>query len=201
LEETKSNLEQIRHEVEQARTKELTFGFKAKPAPDFSLAKEKNKEIKLNTAAILREDALYKKKLLQEKKRIEHFESELRDGSDFFKWQKQKKEEDAFFKQKQIEQRRLEMVQTQFEAHEALEKIKMQNVQPQKNHQKKLGSVAAAVVISWGSKRAFAWRRSRRSRRRRDGGGQKPFFFFAHGFCELKKSRLMRKRTFFLVVS
>ncbi len=47
----------------------------------------------MNTTAILREDALYKYKQLQEKQPLEHHERKLRDGFDFFKWQKQKKED------------------------------------------------------------------------------------------------------------
>ncbi|KAF1323747.1 hypothetical protein FI667_g10332, partial [Globisporangium splendens] len=75
----KSNLESIRQEVKVARNAQLQFDFKAKPAPDFAYfdASGGMHEVKLNTAAILREDVQL----------IHAFETELRDPIDFYRWQ------------------------------------------------------------------------------------------------------------------
>ncbi|RHY32455.1 hypothetical protein DYB32_002550 [Aphanomyces invadans] len=118
LEETKSNLEAIKQEVEDQRMAELNKKFKAKPAPNFS---EKDAAVKLNTAAILREDALYKKKQEKEAKLIQviAYESDLRDASEFYRWQSDMLKKDDAAHRAQVEKRRLEMAQAQHEAIEA----------------------------------------------------------------------------------
>ena len=62
--ETRSNLDKVRKELEEERSKELQFDSShRKPLPDFT---KRNAIVKLNTAAILREDALFKKKQVRE---------------------------------------------------------------------------------------------------------------------------------------
>jgi hypothetical protein len=43
-------------------------------------------QVKLTTAVVLREHALYEKQLLEERQRLEAFEVELRDDSDYRSW-------------------------------------------------------------------------------------------------------------------
>ncbi|ETW04034.1 hypothetical protein H310_04420 [Aphanomyces invadans] len=124
LEETKSNLEAIKQEVEDQRMAELNKKFKAKPAPNFS---EKDAAVKLNTAAILREDALYKKKQEKEAKLIQAYESDLRDASEFYRWQSDMLKKDDAAHRAQVEKRRLEMAQAQHEAIEASLRAKVEN--------------------------------------------------------------------------
>ncbi|RHZ41139.1 hypothetical protein DYB26_014859, partial [Aphanomyces astaci] len=112
----RSNLEAIKQEVEAQRMAEVNRKFKAKPAPTFS---DKDAPVKLNTAAILREDALYKKKQEKEAKLIQAYESDLRDASEFYRWQSDMIKKDDAAHRAQVETRRLEMVQAQHEAIEA----------------------------------------------------------------------------------
>lgn len=122
----KSNLESVRQEVEATRSAQLRFDFKAKPVPAFISAATKS-EIKLNTAAILREDALYKKKQLKEAQLIRNYESELRDPMEFYRWQNSMLQQDEDKYKAEVEARRLEMVQAQYEAIEAAHRARLAN--------------------------------------------------------------------------
>ncbi|EQC37839.1 hypothetical protein SDRG_04862 [Saprolegnia diclina VS20] len=124
LEETRSNLDAIKKEVEDARMAELKLKFKAKPAPLFT---DKDAPVKLNTAAILREDALYKKKQEKEAKILQAYESDLRDASEFYRWQSDMIKKDDEDHRRQVEMRRLEMAQAQHEAIEASLRAKAEN--------------------------------------------------------------------------
>ncbi|TMW68054.1 hypothetical protein Poli38472_007726 [Pythium oligandrum] len=120
----KSNLEKIRQEVEAERDAQLQFDFRAKPAPEFP---SKGKEIKLTTAAILREDALFKKKQAKEAQLIHAYEAELRDPMEFYRWQSEMQQQDHEKWKAEVEKRRLEMVQAQYEAIEAAHRARMEN--------------------------------------------------------------------------
>ena len=102
------NIEKVRAEVESELARVATFKPPpSKPAPKF--ANQPKREVKLNAAAILREDALYKKKQLEEAKMIEKFETELRDDSEFTRWQSQMKAADDEARRLKVEQTKKEM--------------------------------------------------------------------------------------------
>ncbi|NWZ42439.1 CFA99 protein, partial [Brachypodius atriceps] len=67
-----------------------------------------NIPIKLNTAAILREGALYQRKLEEELKRIENLQQGAGDPSEFLEWQKQMRGKDLEEQMTEIECRRLQ---------------------------------------------------------------------------------------------
>ncbi|XP_074848462.1 cilia- and flagella-associated protein 99 isoform X2 [Carettochelys insculpta] len=67
-----------------------------------------NVPIKLNAAAILREGALYQRKMEQELNRIESLLRGARDPSEFLEWQKQMREKDLEQQLAEIECRRLQ---------------------------------------------------------------------------------------------
>ncbi|NWY37273.1 CFA99 protein, partial [Sylvia atricapilla] len=67
-----------------------------------------NIPIKLNTAAILREGALYQRKLEKELKRIENLQQGAGDPSEFLEWQKQMRGKDLEEQLTEIECRRLQ---------------------------------------------------------------------------------------------
>ncbi|XP_054247650.1 cilia- and flagella-associated protein 99 [Indicator indicator] len=71
-------------------------------------SKTDNIPIKLNTAAILREGALYQRKREQELKRIENLLEGTGDPSEFLEWQKQMREKDLEEQLAEIECRRLQ---------------------------------------------------------------------------------------------
>ncbi|XP_074948137.1 cilia- and flagella-associated protein 99 [Phalacrocorax aristotelis] len=83
-----------------------------KSNPAFQAQKIQNKidniPIKLNAAAILREGALYQRKMEQELKRIENLLQGTRDPSEFLEWQKQMRGKDLEEQLTEIECRRLQ---------------------------------------------------------------------------------------------
>lgn len=66
--------------------------------------------VRLTAAAILREDALYKKKQAEEAKILKRYEAELHDASEFITWQESQKQKQDQDKKLAIEQRKLEMM-------------------------------------------------------------------------------------------
>ena len=65
-------------------------------------------DVRLNSAAILREDNLYRKKQESEAAVLRAFERDLRDSAEFDAWQEKMKQQDEDERQKYIEQRRME---------------------------------------------------------------------------------------------
>ncbi|RLN51761.1 hypothetical protein BBJ29_008788 [Phytophthora kernoviae] len=125
-----SNLEAVRQKVEREREAALQFDFKAKPVPHASTSAAtaaKSTEVKLTTAAILREDALYQRKKEREAALLRAYESELRDPLEFYRWQANMQQQDEENWRKEVETRRLEMMQAQYDAVEAARQARLEN--------------------------------------------------------------------------
>ena len=104
--ERPNNLDKIREEVEAARSGECNFdGVKPTPVPR---QRPGQGIVRLNSAAILREDNLYRKKQESEAAVLRAFERDLRDSAEFDAWQEKMKQQDEDERQKYIEQRRME---------------------------------------------------------------------------------------------
>jgi len=98
------SIDDIRREVEEEKNKELKFDstFVNEP-PDFNKIPAK---IRLNAAAILREDSLLQKQQMKDVKLLKNYELELRDSSEYYLWQQEMKERDEKEKLYQINLRR-----------------------------------------------------------------------------------------------
>jgi len=118
-------IEDVRKEVEQKQMADVDFdkGFFNKP-PDFKAAPAK---IRLNVAAILREDALYKKQQAKDAQILKSYEEDLRDSSEYYTWLNQMKTRDEEIKLKQVALRREQAKQSNAQAKEATERQKLDN--------------------------------------------------------------------------
>lgn len=104
--ERPSSFAQLKEDIEEERKRECEYiAHKPKPVPDFS-AHHAAMPIKLNTASILREDALYKRKQAEEARFLKAYEEELRDQSDFLAWQSRVRGEDEAERAAEIERRK-----------------------------------------------------------------------------------------------
>ncbi|XP_014463195.2 cilia- and flagella-associated protein 99 isoform X3 [Alligator mississippiensis] len=123
LEEIKrQNRQKAEHLVLEANVNKFKCAFskldkrenasEVKNKPEFQAQKIQGKidnvPIKLNAAAILREGALYQRKMEQELNRIESLLRGSRDPSEFLEWQKQMREKDLEQQLAEIECRRLQ---------------------------------------------------------------------------------------------
>ena len=127
LNDTKNGkkIDELRREKEIADTKELKFDASfVNEAPDFSKIQGK---VRLNAAAILREDALYKKQQAKDVQVIKNYEQELRDPSEYYAWKKEMEDRDDIVKLKQVAMRREQAKQSSEEAREAMLKQKDDN--------------------------------------------------------------------------
>eukprot|EP00742_Colponemidia_sp_Colp-10_P003273 GILJ01003483.1.p1 GENE.GILJ01003483.1~~GILJ01003483.1.p1 ORF type:complete len:810 (+),score=205.76 GILJ01003483.1:57-2432(+) len=118
-----SKFAEVKAQVEKERQDQLKFDMKhTNPVPNFAATPA---EVKLNVAAILREDAVYKKKQEQEAQIIKAYEEELRDTTEYERWQNDMRRADEEAKRELIEKRKLEMEMARQEAIEAFQqKIK-----------------------------------------------------------------------------
>lgn len=103
---------------------ETQVKIKPKPLPKFG---EKQASVRLNAAAILREEARLKKLEMEEKAKFEAAMIGLRDASDFERWQSEMKQKDEIQRLEQIQTRKIEMELAREEAVEALQQKVKEN--------------------------------------------------------------------------
>ncbi len=116
-----SRTEKMRQELEEAPLAE----FKSRPAPVPPKA-----TVRLNAAAILREDALYQKRIKAEAEQLKQYEAELRDSSNYDRWKKEEKAKKDAEQAELVAQRKLESAAAMDDAKEArmLELLKRQTL-------------------------------------------------------------------------
>lgn len=90
LHKTRQTLLKVAREVEEKEAAAIDFEkFKASSRPPPPTA-----DVRLNTSAILREDALLRQKHEQDAKLMSAYEAQLNDGSEFYRWQTDMKARD-----------------------------------------------------------------------------------------------------------
>ncbi|DBA99486.1 TPA: hypothetical protein ACH3X3_012074 [Trebouxia sp. C0006] len=123
--ERPTNTQQLKQQQEEELAKQLTlYPGKPRPAPGPPAA-----QVRLNAAAILREDTVYKKKQLQEAQMIKRFEAELRDSSKHDSWQREAVAADLAARAAAVRQRRDDLAATQQAAIHARQQLVQQNLQ------------------------------------------------------------------------
>ncbi|KAJ1213841.1 hypothetical protein NDU88_001472 [Pleurodeles waltl] len=104
--EKSDSAKRVISEIIKEEENKLSFNApKARPVP---AVKVDNIPVRLNATAILREGALYQRKVDQELQKIENLIDGARDSSEFLAWQKQMREKDLEKQLAEIECRRLE---------------------------------------------------------------------------------------------
>jgi hypothetical protein len=118
-------LEEVKRELEQQFSEQLAFDSSfVNPVPDFD---KKEAKVKLNAAAILREDALYKKQQEKDFNLLKNYEVELRDATEYYGWQREMKHRDHEVKLQQVVMRRELSRQSAIDAKDAVERQKEHN--------------------------------------------------------------------------
>eukprot|EP00928_Gymnodinium_smaydae_P053357 TRINITY_DN37367_c0_g1_i1.p2 TRINITY_DN37367_c0_g1~~TRINITY_DN37367_c0_g1_i1.p2 ORF type:complete len:761 (-),score=288.59 TRINITY_DN37367_c0_g1_i1:52-2334(-) len=112
----KNELEELTKKVEAERYAECTF----KPAPAKKYVPPTEEAVvRQNAAAVLREDALIRKKQQQEYDVLKRYEAELHDASGFYEWQQEQRLKDDMEEEARVRQRLVEMQISRVEAIEA----------------------------------------------------------------------------------
>jgi hypothetical protein len=106
--DSKSRVLDLRAQLEEEQMAHCRVQFKSKPAP----GPPTEAEVKLNAASIIREDALYKRKQATEAATIKAYESELRDSTEFYRWQTEMRRRDEKVKFDKVEEVRVDMAAT-----------------------------------------------------------------------------------------
>lgn len=100
-----SEVEELARKVDQERMAECTF----KPKVKKYIPPSEEAAVRVNAAAILREDALIKQKQVKEYETLKRYEQELHDASEFHRWQEKMKEQDHLDEERRVHQRIVEM--------------------------------------------------------------------------------------------
>lgn len=101
-----NEIQELERAVNDVKYKECTFQpASAKPyRPPQAAA-----DVRQNTASVLREDHLVRKKQEKEYKLLKDYQSDLRDASEFYEWQAERRREDDIEDRMRVEQRKAEM--------------------------------------------------------------------------------------------
>jgi hypothetical protein len=127
LSETKGgrDIEVVKREIEEKFAAELKFDSSfVNPAPDFDRIPAK---VKLNAAAILREDALFKKQQEKDFQLLQNYEEELRDCTEYYAWQNKMRERDREVKLQGVIMRRELAKQSAEQAKDAINRQRENN--------------------------------------------------------------------------
>jgi hypothetical protein len=128
LHKTRSDVQVSRRDAEAKDAGNLQFEATHGPSVPFKPPTEKA-EFRMNASAYLREDSLYKKKQEDEVKLIKAYESELRDSTEYFRWQTEMREKDLQGRREQVERVRMLAKLSAEEAQQAMEKQRNDNAE------------------------------------------------------------------------
>lgn len=104
LHETRNTTDALRREAEERLAEELQFSMSFhQPPPDFA---SKPANVRLNTAAILREEALLRQQQARDAELIRAYEVQLRDAREYYTWQHEMTKQDEIQRLQQVELRR-----------------------------------------------------------------------------------------------
>jgi hypothetical protein len=106
--ERPTNLAKVQQAVEAAREAACDFDRKNRPVVLPPKPKPGAGNVRLNSAAVLREDNLYRKKQEQEAAKLRAYEAELRDSSEFDEWRDRMRKVDEEAERARVERRRVE---------------------------------------------------------------------------------------------
>eukprot|EP01083_Nonionella_stella_P098389 276642_1 len=120
--ERPSNIQKVRAEVENKKIAEVGEPYMSKPVPEYPNISR----VRLNTATILREDAVFRRRQEIEVDLIKEYESSLHDSAEFDEWQERVKSQDEAQRIQEIKQRKQDMERMREEAVKAvLDKVEM----------------------------------------------------------------------------
>eukprot|EP00929_Paragymnodinium_shiwhaense_P007467 TRINITY_DN111389_c0_g1_i1.p1 TRINITY_DN111389_c0_g1~~TRINITY_DN111389_c0_g1_i1.p1 ORF type:complete len:755 (-),score=315.21 TRINITY_DN111389_c0_g1_i1:179-2443(-) len=135
-----SEREELAKRVEAERMAECTF---QPAAAKKYVPPTEEAVVRHNAAAVLREDALLKKKQAKEYELLKRYEEDLHDASGFHKWQQEQREKDELEEEARMRQRMVEMQLAREEAIEAFEScVRKKHIMAE--HQKEEAKVAQA---------------------------------------------------------
>lgn len=133
------NLPKIKEEVEKKRAAEM------RKVPDISKAKIKedpNAEVKLNVAAILKEEAIIKAKQKQAEEKMKNFEMNMRDSAEFEEWKSKQRDQSQI---EQIEHQQRKKIEMEI-AREAGMKAFEEKIQKNKENAVKMKEISQQLL-------------------------------------------------------